>query len=217
MAPKPALTCDRLFRPCDAAALGFGTTAELEPAGGLIGQDRALEALDFGIAIRARGFNIFALGSQGSGRHNAIRRFVEARARDQRPPDDWVYVHNFEEPYRPKALRLPSGSGVRLAAELDELVNQLRGMMPALFEAADYRDRRAAIDSEFHDAQQTAFRAIGQKAEAQGLRILQSPTGMMIVPVHDGEPITISRARRQRLKLCQASGEAMSRSASTKR
>ncbi len=189
MAPNPALTCEQLFRPCDASELGFSTTAELEPASGLIGQDRALEALEFGVAIRARGFNIFALGSQGSGRHNAIRRFVEARARDERPPDDWVYVHNFEEPYRPKALRLPFGSGIRLAAELDELVSQLKGMMPALFEAADYRDRRAAIESEFQESQQAAFREIGEKAETQGLRILQSPTGMMIVPVHDGEPM----------------------------
>ncbi|HSF96443.1 MAG TPA: AAA family ATPase [Thermohalobaculum sp.] len=189
MPPRPALTCDQLFRPCDAAGLGFATTADLEPAHGLIGQDRALEALEFGVAIKARGFNIFALGAQGSGRHNAVRRFVEARARDQRPPDDWVYVHNFDEPYRPKTLRLPPGMGVRLAAELDELVTQLQGMLPAIFEAAEYRDRRAAIETEFQETQQAAFRAVAEKAEAQDLRILQTPTGMMIVPVHDGEPI----------------------------
>jgi lon-related putative ATP-dependent protease len=189
MAPRPALTCDLLFRASDAAALGFATTADLDPAHGLIGQDRALAALEFGIAIKARGFNVFALGSRGSGRHNAIRRFVEARARDERPPDDWVYVHNFDEPYRPRALRLPPGLGSRLAAELDELVTQLKGMLPAMFEATEYRDRRGAIESEFHEAQQAAFRGLAEKAEAQSLRILQTPTGMMIVPIHDGEPI----------------------------
>ena len=74
MAPSPALTCDRLFRACDPDSLGFTTTAELEPAHGLIGQERALAALEFGVAIRARGFNIFALGAQSTGRHNAVRR-----------------------------------------------------------------------------------------------------------------------------------------------
>jgi lon-related putative ATP-dependent protease len=189
MSPRPALTCDQLFRACDADGLGFTTTADLEPAHGLIGQDRALAALEFGVAIKARGFNIFALGAQGSGRHNAVRRFVEARAKDAPAPDDWVYVHNFAEPYRPKALRLPAGMGVRFAAELENLIVQLQGMLPAMFEATEYSDRHAAIDREFQEAQQAAFRELGEKADAQGLRILQTPTGMMIVPVHDGEPI----------------------------
>jgi lon-related putative ATP-dependent protease len=186
---KSALTCDQLFRASNPDDLGCASTADLEPAHGLIGQERALAALEFGVSIRARGFNIFALGSQGSGRHNAVRRFVESRAKDQPPPDDWVYVFNFEEPYRPKALRLPHGSGVRLAAELDDLVTQLKGMLRAMFEASDYRDRLGAIETEFQEAQQTAFRALGEKAEAQALRIVQTPTGMMIVPIHDGEPI----------------------------
>jgi hypothetical protein len=189
MAIKPALTCDQLFRACDPDGLGFDTTADLKPAHGLIGQERALAALEFGVGIRARGFNVFALGAQGSGRHNAVRRFVEARAKGEAAPDDWVYVYNFDEPYRPKALRLPSGLGIRLAAELEELITQLKGMLPAMFEASEYRERRAGIESEFQEAQQASFHALGEKAEAQDLRILQTPTGMMIVPVHDDEPI----------------------------
>ena len=189
MAPTQPLTCERLFTASDPAALGFKTTADLEPAHGLIGQDRALAALAFGVSIKANGFNIFALGAQSSGRHNAVRRFVEARARDQAAPDDWVYVHNFAEPYRPKAIRLPPGQGVRLAAELDELIDQLKGMLPTMFEAAEYRDRQAAIDTEFQETQQATFRALGAKADEQGLRILQTPNGMMIVPVRGGEPI----------------------------
>lgn len=107
--PTAELGPDRLTRPCDPEALGFTTTADLTPVGGLIGQDRALAALEFGIAMKSRGVNVLAIGSRGSGRHNAIRRFIEGRAKKQQTPDDWVYVHNFEEPYRPKALRLPAG------------------------------------------------------------------------------------------------------------
>ncbi|MBI1246136.1 MAG: AAA family ATPase [Alphaproteobacteria bacterium] len=180
---------DRLARPCDPKALGFTTTADLKPVGGLIGQDRALAALDFGIAMKARGFNILAIGSRGSGRHNAIRRFIEGRAADQQTPDDWVYVHNFEEPYRPKVLRLPPGQGTLLKAALDELVIQLKGMLPAVFESADYRDRRAAIDEEFEAEQQNAFKRLAQKAEAQNMAILHTPTGIVIVPTEGGKPI----------------------------
>jgi lon-related putative ATP-dependent protease len=189
MPPIPALTCDRLFRGSDPAALGFATTAELEPASGLIGQDRALAALEFGVGIRAKGFNIFALGAQGSGRHNAVRRFIEARACDEPQPDDWVYVHNFSEPYRPKALRLPHGEGPRLARELDELVSQLKHTLRALFEAEEYVERRSAIEREAQEAHQAELRAIAEKAEREGLRIIQTPNGMMIVPVRNGEPI----------------------------
>ena len=189
MAIKPALTCDQLFRACEPDGLGFATTTDLEPAHGLIGQERALAALEFGVAIRAHGFNIFALGAQGSGRHNAVQRFVKARAKDASPPDDWVYVHNFSEPYRPRALRLPTGLGPRLKATLDELIEQLKGMLPAMFEASEYRDRRGAIESEFHETQQAAMREVAEKADAQDLRILKTPTGMMIVPIDNSEPI----------------------------
>ena len=89
----------------DSSQLGFRTTDELEPLDAVVGQDRALRALELGLSIRQRGYNVFASGISGTGKKELIRRLLEGRARCEPTPDDWVYVHNFDEPDRPLALR----------------------------------------------------------------------------------------------------------------
>ena len=111
-----ALAPQELRLSCDPALLKFTSTAELEPIGELIGQHRALAAIEFGAQIDHHGFNIFALGPTRSGRHGAIRKFLESKAAAEPVPDDWVYVNNFAAPDRPKAIRLPSGIGPKLKA-----------------------------------------------------------------------------------------------------
>ncbi len=194
--PIEPLPANSLRRKTDPRALGFKTTADLEPAGGLIGQDRALDALHFGVAMRARGYNIYALGAQGSGRHNAIRRFVEARAKAEPAAIDWIYLHNFDEPHRPRALAVPTGRAAALAAALDALVDQLKSALPAVFESEDYRTRRQAIDQAFQQEQQDAFQALSEKAERQGLKLIPQPKGMVISPVRNGEPISSEILKR---------------------
>lgn len=180
-----------LRRTCDPAGLGFETTTTLQPVDGLVGQDRALDALTFGIGMDAYGYNIYALGTQGSGRHNAVRRFVEARACEEPSPDDWLYVHNFDEPHRPKAINLPAGQGAVFAAACDALIEQLKTGLRTVFESEDYRIRQQAIDRAVADVQQNIFKEVSAKAEAQGLRLVPQQSGMAIVPIKDdGEPMT---------------------------
>ena len=180
---------DLLRRFCDPATLGFETTASLSPIDGLVGQDRALDALTFGLELNARGYNIFVLGEPGSGRHNAVRQFLEKAAKISAPPDDWVYVHNFGEPHKPSALRLPAGRGPELAEAMRMLVDGLKSAMPAVFESEDYQSRRKAIDVQFKQAHDAAFQAIARKAETQGLGLIRTETGFAIVPVKGGKPI----------------------------
>jgi len=205
MSIKP-LSANALRRQAKPAKLGFKSTADLTPAHGLIGQERALDALRFGVAMGARGYNIYALGAQGSGRHNAIRRFIETQARERPSPGDWVYLHNFDEPHRPRALAVPAGRGCDLADALDAMVVQLQSGLPAVFESEDYRARRQAIDNAFQQYQQEAFGALSQKAEGQGLKLIPQPNGMAITPMQDGEPVKpevingLPKAERERLE-----------------
>ena len=72
--PKP-LGVDELYRCCDQDIFKFNTTAELPDVVEIIGQDRALRAIDFGLTLDNKGFNIFALGEAGTGKSRAIRPY----------------------------------------------------------------------------------------------------------------------------------------------
>ena len=121
-APKPppvpgqrAVDIAELRRKVDPNSLGFATTADLEPVSGLIGQDRALKAIQFGANIRASDFNVFVLGPSASGKRTAVKSYLEKKAAAEPAPSDWAYVNNFEDPNRPRALELLVGCARRLA------------------------------------------------------------------------------------------------------
>ena len=181
------LPTSALRKTCYASQLGFRSTAELEPVDDLIGQDRALSALAFGANMRQDGFNIFALGPARSGRHGAIRRFLERRAASEPVPDDWVYVNNFAAPDKPKAMRLPPGMGPRLKAAMAELVDDLSSAIPAMFDSEDYRNRRKGVDDDFEAAQEKAFEALREKAQAEDIAILRTPMGFALAPISGGQ------------------------------
>ena len=189
MTAPSSLPVDRLRRRCDPAQFEFETTADVEPIDGLIGQTRALDALRFGVGLNAKGFNIFVLGTPGSGRHNAVGQFLNDTAKGMPAPDDWVYVHNFDEPHRPQALRLPAGRAPELAKAMDGLIDGLKTAMPAVFESEDYQARRKAIDEEFQNAQQGALKEVADKAEREGLGLMRTANGFGIVPVKNGKPV----------------------------
>src|SRR5208282_619399 len=112
-----------LYRRCDPADLPFELCSELPEASGLIGQDRAVEALNFAVRIRAKGYNVYALGASGTGRHIMVEDLLRRRAEGEPTPPDWCYVNNFDDPQRPRMLRLSAGTGAGLAAAMKRLVD----------------------------------------------------------------------------------------------
>ena len=122
MSSVPALAPAALYRRSDPAALKFQTTDDLPDMGAFIGQDRAIKAIEFGIGMSRHGYNIFALGPTGSGRHALVQRYVADQAAAEPPPNDWCYVNNFEQPYRPRVLCLPAGMGKELRNDVLRLV-----------------------------------------------------------------------------------------------
>ncbi|MGC2412131.1 MAG: Lon-like protease helical domain-containing protein, partial [Stellaceae bacterium] len=117
-----ALPASLLYRRCDPAELPFDLCSELEEAPGLIGQERAVEALNFAVRIRAKGYNVYALGATGTGRHSMVEDLLRHRAETEPTPPDWCYVNNFDDPQQPRTLRLPAGSGTGFAAAMKRLV-----------------------------------------------------------------------------------------------
>jgi len=186
--PQP-LEPSQLRRVVNPASLGFKTTDELHPITGLIGQDRALKAIQFGTNIRSHDFNIFVLGPAASGKSTAVKAHLGPKAAEAPAPSDWVYVYNFENPNRPRALQLPSGRGRALAKGMVAALDELRSVLPALFESEDYQVRRRAIDEQFRSGQEEALESLNRKAQSQNIAILRTPTGFTMAPMHEGKVV----------------------------
>jgi predicted ATP-dependent protease len=186
VAPLPA---DRLARRCDPASLGFGTTAELADVTEIIGQARAVEAIDFAMQMPGQGYNLLVMGPEGSGKYTAIRQYLTQQAACRPVPDDWCYVHNFEDPRRPRAIRLPAGRGRQLRATMAGLVRELAVAMPAALENEEYRNRRLALEEAFKSRRDGAFAALGEKAMGRGVALARTPVGFGVAPLRGQEVI----------------------------
>lgn len=180
-------TCRRMT---DADALSFETTAELSSSTDIIGQPRGARAIEFGVGIESHGYNIFVLGATGTGRATAIERFVQHCAQDRPTPDDWVYVHNFTVPHKPRAITLPAGEGVVFKQRMARLIQDLRADLPKAFDTDAYRESIDAIRSELETNQNRLLQQMSAQAAQAGFALARTPSGFTIVPVQHGEQMT---------------------------
>lgn len=178
-----------LRKRCDAKKLAFKTTSDLAPLSGMIGQERAFDALHFGTDIDHFGYNLFVLGPSGTGRHSAVKSYLEKKAAQESAPDDWVYVHNFDSAHHPIAMKLPAGKAIAFRAAMEELIDDLCRAIPDVFNSDEYHDRRKALNSEFEEKQENAFSELNEKANAQDVVILHTPMGFGLAPTSNGEVI----------------------------
>lgn len=185
---KP-LSSAELYRSADLSSHEFGTTAELTPAEGMIGQDRARDAIALATQMRSPGFNIYVSGLPASGMRDAVKAALGEAANARPSPSDWVYVHNFTEATKPVAIELPPGRAAQFHDAMHDLVADLRVALPAAFEREDYQTSRAAIDEAFHQKQMDAFQALGQKASEQDIAIVRTPMGFALAPARNGQVV----------------------------
>lgn len=189
MAIVTPLAVEALCQLCDPEQFAFETTAELEELKEVIGQDRAIDAINFGIGIRQEGYNLFALGPHGTGKYTSVSRSLETKAAGEAIPSDWCYVYNFEQPHIPHALKLPPGRGEELHQDMQRLVEELFAVIPKAFEDEEYLNRKRAIDSEFQERQESALEDIRKEAATKDLALIRTPSGLAFAPLKDEEVI----------------------------
>ena len=180
----------KLYHYTDPSQFGFETTDEVEDLTEVIGQPRAVEAMEFGMAIEEKGYNIYAMGPPGIGKQSLMRQFFEERARDEPAPSDWCYVNNFEDDHKPNAIELPAGLGVELRDDVEELVEQFDTALSAAFESEEYQSRRQSIMEEFRESQQQAFQDLQRRAEEEDVRLIRTPAGLAVAPVRGDEVLS---------------------------
>jgi len=185
--PSPhTLKPEELRRRCDPRQFGFSNTGELEDIAGVFAQERATEAIRFGIGMQREGYNLFVMGPEGIGRHTIVRLYLEAQAHQREVPSDWCYLFNFRVPHQPRSLRLPAGTARRFRDAMARLVDDLRAAIPAAFESDEYRTHRQEIETEFSERQEEAIGAVGRHAQEQNIALLRTPSGFGFAPMSEG-------------------------------
>ncbi len=180
---KLRLECDPSFMKCE-------TTRDLVPLKEIIGQERAVRALKFGIGIKDHGFNIYVAGLPGTGRTTAVKDFVEEIARSEPVPPDWCYVNNFSNQYEPKAIRLPAGKGKEFRDDVKSLVENARAALPKAFESEDYARKREATIRGLENQRKELISQLNAKAQQDNFVIQSTPIGLLLIPVLKGKPVS---------------------------
>jgi hypothetical protein len=154
-----------LYQHCDPEEFSFETTEELEELSTPVGQPRAAEALRFGMGVKGNGFNIFALGPPGSGKHSLLNRLIGRRAQAESKPPDISYVNNFDEPQKPSLLQPPAGRGVELRNDMEGLLEEVRSALKAALESEEFQTRRQSLEEEFKEKQEKQLEELKSRAE----------------------------------------------------
>ena len=200
------LAAGDLRRRFDPADFDFSSTADLAELEKVIGQERAVRALTFGLDIPSPGYHSYALGPVGTGKSTVINRLLKRQAARRPVPDDWCYVNNFDDTERPRALRLPAGRGCELRDAMNKLVDELQVEVPRGFEAEEYQKEITSRQTNLQQKQKELVEELNDRAESEGFRLVQTPQGLAIVPIRDGEVVPqeefadIEEEERERLE-----------------
>jgi predicted ATP-dependent protease len=184
------LDVDALRRRQPLKELAFHSTAELPELDQAVGQARAGEAIAFGLSVDSSGYNIFAAGPVGTGKRTAVEAQLRAHARDRRPPDDWVYLHNFGEPRRPLAVALPNGTAGEFAAGMRQFLDDARQELTGAFESETYTRRQAAVTEPLEREQEAALAELRREAQDRGVALELTPAGIATVPLRGTHPMS---------------------------
>ena len=189
MAAVIPLDPESLSLRCNPEQFDFKDTSELEDLLEVIGQERALHAIKFAIGIQKRGYNLFALGPNGTGKYTSVLKSISERAAGEPAPSDWCYVYNFDQPHKPNALELPASTGSEFRSDMNQLVEELFVILPSTFEDDEYQSRKKAIETEFQEKQETALKGIRVEAEKKDIALIRTPQGLAFAPLQEKEVI----------------------------
>ena len=186
---KYRVTVNDLRRSCEPSGVNFESSDQLPPGKRHLGQQRAIDAIRFGIQIESDGHNVFVLGPPGSHRHGLAEELSKEHAAKRKAPDDWCYVNNFADSERPHTLSFPAGRGGIFRQDMSDLIDELRLSIPAMFEGDDYRSQLKAVEAETQKEVEDQWKKLEDHASSQDIGVLHTPTGYVLAPVKDGKVI----------------------------
>jgi predicted ATP-dependent protease len=186
---QTAVNASALTQSINPSALTFADTRELETFQGVLGQDRAVNAIQFGVAMQRPGYNIFVMGETGTGRSSYVRDYLKSEAKRQATPSVWCYVNNFRNPREPQAVEmLPQEAGI-FRQQISELIDQLLATFPAALEHPTYQQKKSAIDYVFNRRYDKAIEHVEREAHKRGVAVYRDSSAISFTPMREGKAL----------------------------
>ena len=181
------LKSQQLYKVCDPQKFDFSTTAELEERMSALGQDRAISAVELGINIKSKGYNLFCLGPEGTGKTSLVKRILEEEAKKRPTPKDWAYIYNFEEPYKPHCISFPAGQGCEFAKDIDKLIEDFSVAIPSILETEEYKAGVNIINEKYKHKKDEYMHILQKRAKGKNVSIMHMQVGLVVAPMKNGE------------------------------
>lgn len=185
-----ALSSQKLRAFCERAEFNFKTTDDIPNFEGMVGQERAIEALSFAVEIDRPGYNMYLMGSTGLGKHTLLKKFLDKASSEQSPADDWCYVFNFDEPQKPMAIRLPAGQGHKFRDDMRQLVQDLQTAIPNAFESELYYTRQQEVRDSLKDQTHAAFNTLAEEAKQHDVLFLRGDEELTFAASKKGKKLS---------------------------
>jgi predicted ATP-dependent protease len=183
------LAPEALTRPFSPEQFNFSNTSDLEPFRGVLGQERAVEALQFGVAMPRPGYNVFVMGEPGTGRFSFVKRYLKAEAKRLETPADRFYINHFDEPREPRALELPSGTAAEFMADINGLIDNLLATFPAVFEHPSFQQKKNAIDRAFNKRYDQALDVVERLSLEKNVALYRDSSNIAFTPMLEGKAL----------------------------
>jgi lon-related putative ATP-dependent protease len=193
---KYELSADKLEWQCDPAMFTFHCTKDLAPLREFVGQDRAIRAIEFGLSMDKDGYNIYVAGLTGTGKTSAVKRQIDKLLEEKQalqqvqPPEDWLYIYNFDNVEKPQVLNLPQGKGKVFKEQIDSLLQRIKEELAKAFSSEEYKNEREKAVDAGQSGQKKLFEEIGDEAQKEGFRFQMTAMGPALIPLKDGKPLS---------------------------
>jgi len=175
---------------CDSSIFTFKNTEEVDPLDEVIGQERAVHAIDFGLNMKSPGYNIFVTGLEGTGKSTIIKDIVNQYAKTLQSPVDWCMVNNFKDEYHPKAISVPTGKATLFSKTVSKLIDNLKEELPKAFEHESYQQRQSKIQKKYSDQQKEILQKLESAAAEKNIQINRTKAGYQTIPIVKEKPIS---------------------------
>ena len=189
MKNKNELNYKELKMTCNPNVFNFETTGDLDTIEEGIGQERGIKALEFGLQVDVKGYNLYLEGPSGVGKTLYTKNYLNKIASKKKVPSDWCYIYNFDNPNEPIAVELPAGQGKEFKEAMEGFIKEIRKDIRNTFNNDDFEKEKALIKQEFEQKRTALLEKLNQDASKHNFQVKTAQNGIYMMPIVNGQVI----------------------------